>query len=192
MLYFKADHRSKYALEAFNLIAQVEGLLTPRMSHELVWNRCCNPNGGTRKNISLDLHCEHLNRVFKDQLNTFRANIGDHSVDRSAKAIGRMQEMMSHLDKQIGFYTSTGDHIDPSSKEDFQRIMDTLNKRTFSTKSLDAAIVLIRISMLILLPVSLRIHQKSIPGLNQNGSFYQWNNNLTKISNNVFLYNLVV
>ena len=46
LLHFKADHRTKYALEALHLVAQVEALLTPRVAHELLWNRVCNPHGG--------------------------------------------------------------------------------------------------------------------------------------------------
>lgn len=46
MLHYKADGRTKYAVEAFNLLAQVQATLTPQMSHRLVWNRTCNPTGG--------------------------------------------------------------------------------------------------------------------------------------------------
>lgn len=73
LLYFKAAHRTKYALEAFNLVAQV-ALLTPRVAHELLWNRVCNPHGGVGQNIPLDLEKEYLNRLFKDDINTFRAH----------------------------------------------------------------------------------------------------------------------
>lgn len=47
----------------------------PQMAHRLVWNRTCNPKGGEGKNVQLDLHNEHLNRVFKDDINTFCVNI---------------------------------------------------------------------------------------------------------------------
>ena len=75
MLHFKADGCTKYAVEAFKLIAQVKSTLTPRMAYRLTWNRTCNSNGGDGSNISLDLHNEQLNRLFKDDINTFRANI---------------------------------------------------------------------------------------------------------------------
>ena len=65
MLHFKSDGRTKYALEDFNLIAQVNATLTPHMAHRLVWNCTCNPKGDEGKG---DLHNEHLNHIFKDDI----------------------------------------------------------------------------------------------------------------------------
>ena len=59
MLHFKTNGRTKYALEAFNLTAQINALLTPRMAHQLMWNRMYNTKGGKGKNKELDLHNEH-------------------------------------------------------------------------------------------------------------------------------------
>ena len=50
------------------------------MAHRLVWNWTCNPKGGEGENVPLDLQNEHLNRVFKDDINRFRANISESSV----------------------------------------------------------------------------------------------------------------
>ena len=75
MLHFKMNGRTKYALEAFNLTAQINALLTPQLAHQLMWNRMCNTKGGKGKNKELDLHNEHINRVFKDDVNTFRSNL---------------------------------------------------------------------------------------------------------------------
>ena len=78
LLHYRAESsRSKYAIEAFHLLAQINALLSPRMAHELTWNRTVNVNGGVGNNIPLDLHLEHLNRVFKDNINTFRAHISE-------------------------------------------------------------------------------------------------------------------
>ena len=44
------------------------------MAYQLTWNRACNVSGGEGKNILLDLIVEHYNRVFKDDINTFRSN----------------------------------------------------------------------------------------------------------------------
>ena len=50
LLHFKVDGRVKYAVEAINLLAQVNGLLPPGMGHQLIWNRTCNLNGGAGHN----------------------------------------------------------------------------------------------------------------------------------------------
>lgn len=126
LLHFKADHRTKYALEAFHLIAQVEALLTPRVAHELLWNRVCNPHGGVGQNIPLDLEEEYLNRLFKDDINTFRAHITDTSGSRSANLLGPMQELLKHLDPLLDFHDASGKHGQPETKEDFRAILKIL------------------------------------------------------------------
>ena len=126
LLHFKADNRTKYALEAFHLIAQVEALLMPRLAHELPWNHVCNPHGGVGRNIPLDLEEEYLNRLFKDDINTFRAHITDTSVSRSANLIGPMQELLKHLDQLLEFHDVSGKHSQPETKEDFKAILKIL------------------------------------------------------------------
>ena len=37
LLHFKVDDRVKYAVEAINLLAQVNGLLPPGMGHQLIY-----------------------------------------------------------------------------------------------------------------------------------------------------------
>lgn len=135
MLHFKADGRTKYAVEAFNLLTQVKATLTPQMAHRLVWNRTCNPKGGEGKNVPLDLHNEHLNRVFKDDINTFRANISDTSVSRSSQAIGPMMDMLTAVDTMVHVKTPSGRHIGPSIKLDFESILEVLlDEEVFRTK----------------------------------------------------------
>ena len=75
---------SKYALEAYHFLTQVMALQSPRQAHQLMWNRTCNPKASAGNNVELDLHQEHLNRVFKDDINTFRANITEGSIKRNA------------------------------------------------------------------------------------------------------------
>jgi len=135
MLHFKADGRTKYAVEAFNLLAQVKATLTPQMAHRLVWNRTCNPKGGEGKNVQLDLHNEHLNRVFKDDINTFRVNISPTSVSRSSQAIGPMMDMLKAVDTTLHVKTPSGRHIGPNIKHDFQLILKVLSdEEVFLTK----------------------------------------------------------
>jgi len=94
LLHFRGNGRTKYALEAFRLISQTSAVLSPRSAHQLTWNRTCNPKGGHGNNIPLDLENEFLNRVFKDDINTFRANITTKSVDRSSQSLKRMNDTL--------------------------------------------------------------------------------------------------
>ena len=136
MVHFKADGRTKYAVEAFHLLAQVNATLTPQMAHRLIWNRTCNPKGGEGKNIQLDVRNEHLNRVFKDDINTFRANISSDSVDRSSQAIGPMMDVLKVVDTTLHVKTPSGRHIGPNIKVDFESILKILlDEEVFQIKS---------------------------------------------------------
>lgn len=126
MLHFKVDGRVKYAVEAINILAQVNGLLPPAMGHQLIWNRTCNLTGGAGKNIPLDLQMEHLNRVFKENINTFRSKISEKSISRSSQAIGPIQQLINTFDKVNKLKKPASTHVIPSVKKDFEIILQTL------------------------------------------------------------------
>ena len=136
LLHFKADGRVKYAIEAFNLLSQVKGILPPLQAHQLVWNRVCNTRGGQGCNIPLDLHVEHLNRVFKDNINTFRVNISERNISRSSKAISLSKELLEKFDCQTGVKQPSGEHIEPHLQEDFKLVVDTLLSEKVLCRSL--------------------------------------------------------
>ena len=58
----KATNRTNYSIEAFNLLAQHDFVLSPRAKQQLIiWERTVNVSGVRGKNISCDLFMEHLN-----------------------------------------------------------------------------------------------------------------------------------
>ena len=73
-------------LKPFNLLYQYYFLFTPRMAAQLIWNRTVNTRGGFGKNISCDLHMEHLNRCVKTAMSSLSSNISDESVLRVGKS----------------------------------------------------------------------------------------------------------
>lgn len=76
--------------------------------------------------MPMDLHNEHLNRVFKDDINTFRANISDASVARSSQAIGPVMEMLKTADTMLHVKKPSGRHIGPNTQLDFMTILKVL------------------------------------------------------------------
>lgn len=60
LLFYKAYGHHQYAYSTFLLTVQVNATLSPSLAHSLKWNRFWNGKGGKGKNISLDLHLEHL------------------------------------------------------------------------------------------------------------------------------------
>lgn len=132
LLHFKVDGRVKYAVEAVNLLAQVNGLLPPGMAHQLIWNRTCNLKGGAGHNIPLDIQMEHFNRVFKENINTFRSNISEKSISRSSQAIGPIQQLIDTF-KSNELKQPSGKHIRPSVTKDFEIILQTLKTEKLFT-----------------------------------------------------------
>lgn len=107
-----------YALEAFNLLGQTMATLTPRQAHRLVWNRTVNTRGGM----------SDLNREFKDDSNTFRANISEKSIARSSQAIAPMSDLMKKVDAITHVKSPSGHHVGPSIDKDFSTVLKLLLK----------------------------------------------------------------
>ena len=73
LLYFKAFGHTKYAYSVIKLLHQLK--MQPEKAHRLIWERFANTKGIAGKNISLDLHMEHLNNLLKELLKTLRNNL---------------------------------------------------------------------------------------------------------------------
>lgn len=84
-LHYKAEGHTKYTLEAFRLIADIEVMLSARRAHELKWNRTCSMRGGAGSNIPLDLQMEHLNRAFKAIVFRFSSHIPEARETKSSE-----------------------------------------------------------------------------------------------------------
>lgn len=86
LLLFKANGHVNYSIEALTLLLQLQYLLSPRMAAQLKWNRTVNTQSRPGKNISSDLHMEHLNRECKNAMSSMGANVTDQSIQRVGRA----------------------------------------------------------------------------------------------------------
>ena len=78
-LLFRQFGRTKYALEALTLQLQCNGL--PQLvAADIEWSRFVNAKGGRGRNISCDLHMEHLNRELKKAISGLGANVTKRSI----------------------------------------------------------------------------------------------------------------
>ena len=62
-LFFKISKCPKYAFATLELIAQINYLLSPRLSYSLMWNRFVNHKGYLESNHPMDLDVEHDNNL---------------------------------------------------------------------------------------------------------------------------------
>ena len=125
---FKSTGRTNYSIEAVTLLAQYHYLFSPRMAAQLAWSRTINTHGRTSKNISCDLHLEHLNRVAKNALGGLSSNITERSVDRIGKAVGVVSKLSHRFDGLNNVPTPSDYHTRKPKKKDITMIVDQLRK----------------------------------------------------------------
>ena len=89
---------SKYAIEMFISIAQIECLLTPRLSNEFKWGFFVNWRGGIGKNMEEDLAQEISNRLGKSIVQTMGANKTISSISKVMKAVNGIKEIHENFD----------------------------------------------------------------------------------------------
>jgi hypothetical protein len=82
----------------------------------------------------MDLHLEHLNRVFKDNINIFRAHISEQSVQRSSRAIAPVKAILEAFDKVTSVKQESGHHTNASVSRDFTVVLQLLKKQTIFSK----------------------------------------------------------
>ena len=125
---FKSTGRTNYSVEAVTLLAQYYYLFSPRMAAQLAWSRTVNTHGHTGKNISCDLHLEHLNRVAKNALGGLSSNITEKSVERIGKTVGMMSNLSHQFDMHNNVPTPSNYHTRKPKRKDVTMMVDQLRK----------------------------------------------------------------
>ncbi|XP_048063961.1 uncharacterized protein LOC125278672 [Megalobrama amblycephala] len=128
LLFYKAYGHSHYAYSTFLLTLQVNVTLSPRMAHSVIWNRFWNGTGGKGKNISLDLHLEHLNNFLKSFIKGLGPNLSEMSADRISKSIGILKELMDKTDTELELSRPTGLHHVAREQEDVLTLVNVLRQ----------------------------------------------------------------
>lgn len=126
LLHYKQSGHTKYAYEAFRLLARINVTLTPKQSFEMMWNRVCNTHNGSGHNIPLDLQMEHMNRVFKDDLKTFHSHLSEKSISKTANAASAIDTILGVFDKHMKVTPDPGTHTQPDQTSDVTIIVKTL------------------------------------------------------------------
>ena len=127
---FKANSRSNYAIESFTLLTQFDFLLPHRLARQLAWSRTVNTHGRPGKNISCDLHMEHLNREAKNQISGLGSNITDISVTRVGKSLGEVVLILQQFDHASGIKEPSSRHSKRSCEKDMTLLLKQLKDTT--------------------------------------------------------------
>ena len=130
LILFKAARRKNYAIEALNLILQVDHLLSQREAAQVKWCRCINNTNLPGRNIPMDLYLEHLNKRLKTALRNVGSNITDNSVQLAAQSVA----LIEHICQQFQAVTAnnkcpSSKHSSPSFETDYKIILNVLQQQ---------------------------------------------------------------
>ncbi len=96
----------------------MSGVFSPRLQKQILWSRVVNSKGGTGKNIPVDLHLEHLNRLLKDIIIGLGANISESSIVSASRSLNALVELGMSFDEQVGIHQESTHHTKRSSDKD--------------------------------------------------------------------------
>ena len=126
LLLFKGSNKTKYSIEAFNLLSQYHFILSGQLSKQLLWSRTVNVHGQPGKNIPMDLHMEHINRDFKNAIGKLGLNTIDKSLERIGKALKLLNEILHNYDTTTGIPIESAYHTFKSTTTDLNKVIKQL------------------------------------------------------------------
>ncbi len=109
---------SKYAIEMFVSIAQMECLLTPRLSEEFKWGFFVNWRGGAGHNIEDDLAQEISNRLGKSIVQRMGPNKTPSSISKVCKASNGIHLLVQQFDDSLNIHAKSVQHTTRDSLKD--------------------------------------------------------------------------
>ena len=125
-LSFVASKHTNYAWLAFNFIAQVEFLLSPRKAKQLLHNRTINNYGGEGRNIPIDYAIELLNGTVKPDLKHKSGILTEETIERTGKSLKETCEIEKNVDTEIENFTGIGRHQENFYENEVQIMVEEL------------------------------------------------------------------
>ena len=123
---FKCSDRTNYSVEAFNLLFEYEYALTPRMKQQMMWERTVNVHGKQGRNVSMDLHMEHINKECKQAMGSLGSNIGEKAVGRIGRSIGEVMKVTQNFDSVNKVREESGHHPRRTVQLDMEKLLAQL------------------------------------------------------------------
>ena len=125
---FHNSGRRNYSNEALNFLCQCYHDLPPQQAEQMLYSRFVNTKGVKGRNIPLDLHQEHLNRLCKDCVKGLRSNKTKDAIVRCGKALGTLNTVLNNFDENNNVPTVSDAHHSPSFKQDLNLIVEELQQ----------------------------------------------------------------
>lgn len=121
------NNRTNYAKEAVLLLYQYCYVLSPQEKEKFLYNRFINTSGYPGRNISADLHMEHLNRQVKDGISGMGAGKSEDSIVRYSKAIGTIGPILEKFDADNNIKDHKSCHKPLDMEKDMTKLLKHIN-----------------------------------------------------------------
>lgn len=137
LIIFRVKGHRNYCKEAIIMLSQHHCLLSDRMAAQLKWSRFVNTTGRGGKNVSCDLHLEHLNRRLKGLISGMKSNAASKSedsifpvnaVNRAARSIGVLHHICTNFEEQSDIKREAIVHNPPSFAKDVEIVLEELRE----------------------------------------------------------------
>jgi len=145
LVIFRVKGHRNYCKEAIMMLSQYHCLLSDRLAAQLKWSRFVNTTGRAGKNVSCDLHLEHLNRRLKGLISGLRSNAASkleisiypcNAINRAARSIGVLHHICTNFEEQNEIRGEATVHNPPSFQKDIEMVQEVLKDvRAFSKLS---------------------------------------------------------
>ena len=128
-LLYKTNNFPKYAYGILETIVQSKVLLTERLAHRLIWNRTVNNRGKQDTNHPNDLDLEHQNKLFKDQIHSYRGTFTEKSISRVSRSATVIDKILTSYDRYVKVFKPSGEHTSANTDEDISTLIKSFQQR---------------------------------------------------------------
>ena len=119
---------SKYAIEMFHSIAQMEVMLPKKQAEEFKRGFFTNWSGGKGMNIEDDLVQEICNRLSKEIVQRMGANKTIDSISKACKAVGGIKSIVEQFNNSSGIHKVSAKHAVRSAADDEVNMINEIMK----------------------------------------------------------------
>ena len=102
--------------------------MKPNSAFHLIWERFINTQGLPGRNISMDLHLEHLNKFLKDLLKDLGNNMNEINADRVSKSMNNLKTIVENFEIELHISTQRSSENALRCEEDVKYLVMELMK----------------------------------------------------------------
>lgn len=129
---FSASSSRNYACEAANLLIQhsytLPPRLPPRLAQQLLWSRFVNVHGRPGRNVPVDMHMEHLNKIAKGAISSLGSNKSEKAITRIGQSIGTLSPVLDNFDEDNHIQDTSSTQKRPTTRKDIEVVVKELLK----------------------------------------------------------------